>query len=608
MTFTEHTANTIRHNLLVMKAANEAAGLSGYVRIMDHERHPSIQELGQMAGGDLEGLQDAEVETRVMSSSDEYQSSEQSQRLFVGETVSVFELEPYRIEKGGYVPVDCDWEYFEEHAEFLRGFGLYACRTSHGESRQKLIVVTVLKSPVQYDLDVSNYIDAEEHPVRLAVRSLTQRGDLVAGILEGFPLSLPIFPDDISPEEIVQNALEHDTLIELAKAWELSGRNHDVFAATGDRLWKDDKDVGTKYIVDGLIPNRLVTELVGETGTGKSTIIRELASTASTQPCPGEVPQTWLGQRVTDEKSGGLVAYLTGEDGMNDLKSFFKRLGPDARASALFVKECGNVSFPETVAGLHKLPDLRLVIVDCMSNFISGSENDNDKVNQTFRLLQNLAREKGCAVVVLHHLLKNAQPKSLERLKADIRGAGVYQTFPRVILGIYKSRRDQENIRRIGIVKWNLFQEDKAFEGARCFEFDPETFRHLPADNASDTLSPDNTEEPQAASNGDARQDADDADDDTDAAQNVLAAIKRSIAKGISVTWTGRKSIFGRRKSAPEIEGMTREQVQRAQDALLDQGSIAIQDGRLVVPEALSTWERETRSQLDVPVPEPSET
>ncbi len=39
---------TIRHNLRVLKAANEAAGMSGYLELLDLKYHPSIRELGQI--------------------------------------------------------------------------------------------------------------------------------------------------------------------------------------------------------------------------------------------------------------------------------------------------------------------------------------------------------------------------------------------------------------------------------------------------------------------------------------------------------------------------------------------------------------------------------
>lgn len=314
------------------------------------------------------------------------------------------------------------------------------------------------------------------------------------------------------------------------------------------------------FLAPGYVPAGMVTLLAGAGGSGKSTLAHELAVAVA-----GGERARWLGEHI---EPAGAAYLIGGEDNQSLLTGRHALLDPSCGSGCVPVAATSPANFRAILSRMESLPDVakpKLLVVDPARSFIEGSEDKSENISEFFGLLASFAERTGCAVVVVHHLAKNARPRNLEELRSAIRGSGVFVDRPRVVIGLYLHR----DATWVGVVKHNIPGHQMHTE-ARPFLQDPVTLRLIPKDGA--------TPPPRQPGNSAAMPatDADDGGDDL-----VLDTIKRLIGDGERVTRTKQRSLYARQ--LPALAGKSRAWIEARVSSLVEKGQLAMEEGAIVV-------------------------
>lgn len=252
----------------------------------------------------------------------------------------------------------------------------------------------------------------------------------------------------------------------------LVARDVELFDATGPM--RKDADEMFEFLVPGLIPRGAVT-LIGATGgTGKSTLAHMLCVMASIDYDLGEEAPRWVGQRLAIEKCKGICIYFSGEDGPPIINARAAIFDPLGRAKRLMFQRTDfgeGVSFSQHIKRLHKIPDVPIMVIDPARKYLTGDENDAGVVSEFFEAIEEFAIKKGTAVVVVHHLQKNAYPKSCPEVLDMLRGSQVFIDRPRVVIGMF--REGPHTI--VGLAKNNIPPNLGMVTEERVFARDPKS-------------------------------------------------------------------------------------------------------------------------------------
>lgn len=196
------------------------------------------------------------------------------------------------------------------------------------------------------------------------------------------------------------------------------------------------------------IPYGKVTVLQGDAGDGKSTFILKLAAMLTRgEPMPftdgaGNKPVNVIYQSTEDDADDTIVPRFINAGGDTD------RL--------LFINEKEQyLSFSdERLLEAIRQTNAKLIILDPLSAYIgeSTSINSANEVRRQFRPLIDIAKEQGCAIVIVHHMNKAIGQKALNRGvgSVDIVGAA------RSVLLVARTDKDRPNERILAQVKSNL--------------------------------------------------------------------------------------------------------------------------------------------------------
>ena len=76
----------------------------------------------------------------------------------------------------------------------------------------------------------------------------------------------------------------------------------------------------------------------------------------------------------------------------------------------------GDAELKEFVTLLREKEKVALLVVDPARKFFRGDEDGSDAVSDFFTKLEVFARQKNCAVLVLHHLKRNATPRTISEV------------------------------------------------------------------------------------------------------------------------------------------------------------------------------------------------
>jgi AAA domain len=254
--------------------------------------------------------------------------------------------------------------------------------------------------------------------------------------------------------------------------WVLAGQSADIYERLGTRRDRAAGAQQLEWLVQGLmIPSGIVTLLAGAQETGKSTIATELAVAIARNR------ENWLGQPINRDRAKGVVVLLSGEDANATINARLTLLDPDDEAARLVVFAASGWPFQDILAEISKMPAVSLIVVDPARRYLEGDEDSSAAADAFFASLDDIARRTGAAVLVLHHLGKNASPANLAQVRDAVRGSSVFLDRPRVALGCFRLKREDVTI--VGAIKSNL-PPDYPIATAIKLRRDVATLRHIP--------------------------------------------------------------------------------------------------------------------------------
>lgn len=186
-----------------------------------------------------------------------------------------------------------------------------------------------------------------------------------------------------------------DKFVELRKKW-------GVYLP--DELKRECERSDGKYVIEGLIPERSLGLMVGDSGLGKSPLAYQMGvSVAAGIPFLG----------LPTQKTG--VLYLDFENGLQDVNGLVARLSAYLGLTAP-PRELGlwNINYSSPNWGQHghtaldMIRDLRpgLVFMDPISAPYPDVEMKNDAATRLYQELRTVIRDCGCSIVNLHHRKK----------------------------------------------------------------------------------------------------------------------------------------------------------------------------------------------------------
>jgi RecA-family ATPase len=179
------------------------------------------------------------------------------------------------------------------------------------------------------------------------------------------------------------------------------------------RDWQGKSVPERQWFVDGWIPDRTVTNLSGDGGSGKTLIVMQLIAASSLRT-------QWFGRDV----SVGPCLYYGAEDESDELhrrlKSIVKRAGrelseldgirliPMAGSDAVLAEpdRKQNITATALFAKLEaqaKALRPKLIIIDPSADVFGGDEINRSQVRKFVSMLRGLAIEYDCAVLLLSH-------------------------------------------------------------------------------------------------------------------------------------------------------------------------------------------------------------
>jgi RecA-family ATPase len=183
------------------------------------------------------------------------------------------------------------------------------------------------------------------------------------------------------------------------------------------------------------IPFGKVTLLQGDPGDGKSTFILTVAALL-TQGKPLPFTETVHAPMT--------VIYQTTEDDADDtiVPRFIKADGDRERLLFINEKDRALTFEDERIDEAVKRTGAKLLILDPLSSYIGDCQiNAANEVRPRFNHLIQLAKETGCAVVVINHLNKMMGTKALYRTPGSIDVVGSVRSA--LLIGRSKDNEDE---------------------------------------------------------------------------------------------------------------------------------------------------------------------
>lgn len=237
---------------------------------------------------------------------------------------------------------------------------------------------------------------------------------------------------------------------------------------------KNYKDV--EFLVDKLIPKGALCALVGESDTGKSSLLRQLALSL----VYGD--SDFLGFKL--KESCRNVIYVSTEDGematsvwLN--KYFGEEIAKDDRLSKLkYVYNTEGI-----IKNLREVVSTNcvdLIIIDSYADLFTGSMNNSNEVRSFLNMYNSIANEFGVTAVFLHHTKKASA--GMVPNKNSILGSQGFEAKMRSVLMLTQDD-SQESLRHLCIVKNNYLPEsEKSMSYVLRFN------EHLAFDNTGDRV------------------------------------------------------------------------------------------------------------------------
>ena len=254
----------------------------------------------------------------------------------------------------------------------------------------------------------------------------------------------------------------------------LEGHLNKLFV--GADIIKNKNYKNVEFLVDKLIPQGTLCALVGESDTGKSSLLRQLALSL----VYGD--SDFLGFKL--KESCRNVIYVSTEDGematsvwLN--KYFGEEIAKDDRLSKLkYVYNTEGI-----IKNLREVVSTNcvdLIIIDSYADLFTGSMNNSNEVRSFLNMYNSIANEFGVTAVFLHHTKKASA--GMVPNKNSILGSQGFEAKMRSVLMLTQDD-SQESLRHLCIVKNNYLPEsEKSMSYVLRFN------EHLAFDNTGDRV------------------------------------------------------------------------------------------------------------------------
>jgi RecA-family ATPase len=218
---------------------------------------------------------------------------------------------------------------------------------------------------------------------------------------------------------------------------------------------KDYKEV--EYLVDKLIPKGTLCALVGESDTGKSSLLRQLAVSM----VYGD--EDFLGFKM--KSSCNNVLYVSTEDGEMATSVWLnKYFGQEKSKDDILYKHNFIFSTDGIISNLRdavKNNCIDLIIVDSYADLFTGSMNNSNEVRVFLNIYDNLVNEFGTTVIFLHHTKKSSAGSRPN--KNNILGSQGFEAKMRSVMMLTKDN-DNKSHRHLCVVKNNYMPETNKSE------------------------------------------------------------------------------------------------------------------------------------------------
>lgn len=318
-----------------------------------------------------------------------------------------------------------------------------------------------------------------------------------------------------------------------------------------------------EWIIPGLLPTRTLALMAGERKIGKSALMLQLCVALANG-------SDWLGFKLPERQ--GFIVYVAGEDGtLNTRRRIKAMLGNDSIPERLIIVEPQN--FEELKRLLDEMRDggaqVDLIVIDPVMKFLDGNEKESSVVSAFYKPLERVIAATGTSVIVVHHVLKNAHPDTINKVASDVRGSSVISDRPRVILALARSKA--------GVTTFGT----PVSHGTPQHNGMPGEFNESPINLVRDT-NPTMLHFRVDEENGKSSE----AGLDQGELDAILNAVERINADGGKVTRTGPHGLF--EQAPPEIEGMPRAKVRALISNLVNDGVLFIENGIIVTEEGLA--------------------
>lgn len=218
---------------------------------------------------------------------------------------------------------------------------------------------------------------------------------------------------------------------------------------------KDYKEV--EYLVDKLIPKGTLCALVGESDTGKSSLLRQLAVSM----VYGD--EDFLGFKI--KSSCNNVLYVSTEDGEMATSVWLnKYFGQEKSKDDILTRLNFIFSTDGILSNLRDVVKnncIDLIIVDSYADLFTGSMNNSNEVRGFLNQYDNLVNEFGTTVIFLHHTKKSSAGSRPN--KNNILGSQGFEAKMRSVMMLTKDNENKSH-RHLCVVKNNYMPETNKSE------------------------------------------------------------------------------------------------------------------------------------------------
>ena len=212
-----------------------------------------------------------------------------------------------------------------------------------------------------------------------------------------------------------------------------------------------------EYLVDKLIPKGTLCALVGESDTGKSSLLRQLAVSM----VYGD--EDFLGFKM--KSSCNNVLYVSTEDGEMATSVWLnKYFGQEKSKDDILSRLNFIFSTDGIISNLRdavKNDCIDLIIVDSYADLFTGSMNNSNEVRGFLNQYDNLVNEFGTTVIFLHHTKKSSAGSRPN--KNNILGSQGFEAKMRSVMMLTKDNENKSH-RHLCVVKNNYMPETNKSE------------------------------------------------------------------------------------------------------------------------------------------------